>query len=197
MSPVNGKRECGTKTSNSATKSNGTRKRKSTSTSHDSNTPTPPKQNRIRNNKTVKPVLKCRSKESHAKSSQKIKYLDKLETHPNKRHATTLRKRKIYKPHKPITRATTHLKQVLKAAKTAANKKLKVMSKKVLPSGKSFNKLSESVRNKRKSDVSEKKKLSFESAGSRTSVASLGEALDCHWHDFVVESFSYSGYFGY
>ncbi|XP_060569811.1 protein Jumonji-like isoform X6 [Ruditapes philippinarum] len=152
---------------NHTPKSNGMRKRKSTGDLNENCMPSTPKRNKIENGSRFKSVLKCRAKETRGISNNKLKYLNSLETHPKKRLATSLRVKKTFKPHKPITRATTHLKQALKCAKMAANKKLKFVSK-ALQSGKSKRLTETSRRN-----GSEKKKLSSESSGSRSSLSSF------------------------
>ena len=77
----------------------------------------------------VKTLLKTRAKEPRSKSRTSLG--DKLETHPKKKLATRLpvKTKKTFKPHRPMTRAATHLKSVLKAAKIAASRKLKQMTK--------------------------------------------------------------------
>lgn len=172
LTPVSGKRERELKPSQScSSKTNGTRKRKSDGDLH--NLLTPSKRNRIHSTHKGKTVLKCRSKETRAHLKDKHRYLDSLETHPKKRLATTLRTKKTFKPHKPITRATTHLKQALKAAKMAANKKLKLVGKS-LPSAKRKKPVS-TVREETRKNGIEKKKLSLESSASKSSLVSLGK----------------------
>ncbi|XP_053402407.1 protein Jumonji-like isoform X3 [Mercenaria mercenaria] len=156
-------------TSRSSSKNNGTRKRKSAGDLNDINGPTTQKRNKMPDGSRLKTVMKCRSKESRGFSKSKLKYLETLETHPKKRLAATIRAKKTFKPHKPVTRATTHMKQALKAAKIAVNKKLKLVSKTLGKSKKQGDEVKEQTR---KNGV-EKKKLSFESTGSRSSLNSL------------------------
>ncbi|KAL4235349.1 Jumonji and AT-rich interaction domain containing 2 [Mactra antiquata] len=162
QSSVHGKKE----SSNNATaKSNGaSRKRKSMNDLGDKSS-SPTKKSKPQGNGKNVSDIKVKSKDGI-----KTKRSHLLETHPKKRLGTTLKAKKTFKPHRPITRATTHLKQVLKAAKLAANKKLKLVNQ-ALPSVRNSNMLSGIIENRRKAG-SEKKKLSLESGGSKSSLGS-------------------------
>ena len=100
-----------------------------------------------------------------SKLSAKRRMAGTLETHPRKRLGTTL-KVKTFKPQRPMTRACTHLKSVLKAAKMAANNKLRKLKK----LGKApATATSPSVYGSPTSQIGEKKKGSFDGADFNTS----------------------------
>lgn len=86
----------------------------------------PSKKQKLRSSKRVESMQKIKMK---ASTTQKVKDRQKemmaLDLHPKKQFSTSTPKKRTFKPHRPMTRATTHLKSVLKAAKKAASRKLK------------------------------------------------------------------------
>ncbi|XP_052817245.1 protein Jumonji-like isoform X2 [Mya arenaria] len=136
---------------------------------------TPEKKMKLaKQSKQVKTLLKRRSSES---KSKKLKS-ERFDLHPRKKLATSvqMKSKKTFKPHRPMTRAATHFKSVLKAAKMAASKKLKLKVKATpkASSSKERSALSKIVERKRKSSHTdkEKKKLSLESNISKASFGS-------------------------
>ena len=72
-----------------------------------------------------------------------------------------------------MTRAASHLKSALKAAKLAANKKLRMVGRK-LPAKRDYTALSKIVSRRKKekqSKTEKKKKLSIESTSSKSSIS--------------------------
>ena len=102
----------------------------------------------------------------------KPKPLYSLETHPKKRFAISRDKvKRTFKPHRPVTRATTHLKSALKAAKLAASKKLKLVRKTDQDTPRKEIKQEEMRKLPlRKKSTSPEKKVSNEKSGSSSSI---------------------------
>ena len=135
--------------------------------------------------KSRKTLFKTHSKDISAKRKQQRQlHKEALEMHPKKKLATCLVKKpkKTFKPHRPLTRAATHLKCALKAAKLAANKRLKMLGR-VATTKKECAALSSIVENKRKDtcEKKEKKKLSLESNISNKSLGNVMSQLVSIW----------------
>lgn len=139
----------------------------------------PSKKQKLRSSQRVK--VKTSVKDTS--KAKRLKYHDALETHPVKRLATvtpTSKVKKTFKPHRPMTRAVSHLKSALKAAKLAANKKLRMVGR-ALPSKRDFTTLPKMTsKHKKESPVpkmetkpEKKKKLSLESSESKSSISKL------------------------
>lgn len=144
--------------------------RKRKSTGDISALASPSKKSKLQGIGKVRPGLKCRSKEI-GKAKSKKAYLCNLEAHPKKLYDTLVKTKKTFKPHRPVTRATTHLKQVLKAAKKAASKRMNFVDR-VLP--KKYRLVGDVGTKKKVSMPETKKKISLHSSGSRSSVTSYG-----------------------